>query len=82
MLVYDIIKERILMNAFLKSQVSYYPLIWMCCNRSLNNKINRLHERFVTIMYSNNLSIQQFLKRDRSVSVHHQNIRSLAIEMF
>ena len=41
--IYDIIKKRILMNAFLKLQFNYCPLIWMCCNRSLNNKINRLH---------------------------------------
>ena len=37
-------KRRTLMNTFFKSQFNYYPLIWMCCNRSLNNKIDRLHE--------------------------------------
>ena len=29
------------MNAFFKSQFDYCPFIWICCNRSLNNKINR-----------------------------------------
>ena len=38
-------KWRTLINAFFKSQFNYRSLIWMCCNRSLNNKINRLHER-------------------------------------
>ena len=38
-------KKRIIMNTFFKSQFNYCPLVWMCCNRSLNNKINRLHER-------------------------------------
>ena len=38
-------KKCILMNAFFKSQFNYCPLVWMCCNRSLNTKINRLHER-------------------------------------
>ena len=33
-------KWRTLMNAFLKSQFNYCLLIWMCCSRSLNNKIN------------------------------------------
>ena len=37
-------KRRTLMNAVFKSQFNYCPLIWMCCNRSLNNKIERLHE--------------------------------------
>ena len=36
-------KKRILMNTFFKSQFNYCPLVWMCCNRSLNTKINWLH---------------------------------------
>ena len=38
-------KKRILMNAFFNSQFNYCPLVWMCCNGSLNTKTNRLHER-------------------------------------
>ena len=38
-------KRRTLMNTFFKSQFNYCPLIWMYCNRSLNNKIDQLHER-------------------------------------
>ena len=38
-------KQRTLINTFFKSQFNYCPLIWMSCNRSLNNKIDRLHER-------------------------------------
>ena len=37
-------KRRTLMNALFKSQFNDCPLIWMCCNRSLNNKTDRLHE--------------------------------------
>ena len=46
-------KKRIPMNAFLKSQFNYCVLVWMCCNRSLNTKINRLHERCLRIFYNN-----------------------------
>ena len=44
-------KKRILINTFFKSQFNYCPLVWMCCNRSLNTKINRLHvfEQFIII---------------------------------
>ena len=38
-------KRRTLMNAFFKSQFNLCLPIWMCCNRSLNNKIDPLHER-------------------------------------
>ena len=49
-------KRRTLKNAFFKSQLNYYPLIWMCCNRSLNNKIDRLHEQSLRIVYSDKTS--------------------------
>ena len=53
-------KRRTLMNAFLKSQFNYCPLIWMCCDRSLNNKIDRLHERSYRIVYSDKHQISEF----------------------
>ena len=39
-------KKRV-MNAFFKSQFNYCPLVRMFCSRSLNTKINRLHERCI-----------------------------------
>ena len=38
-------KLRVIMKAFIMSQFSYSPLVWMCHSRTLNNKINKLHER-------------------------------------
>ena len=76
-------KRRALRNAFFKSQFNYCPLIWMCCNRSLNNKIDRLHERSLQIVYSDRTSdFSEVLEKDGSVSIHCQNIRQLATEMF
>ena len=76
-------KRRTLMNAFFKSQFNYSLLIWVCCNRSLNNKIDQLHERSLLIVYSDKTSdFSELLEKDGSVSIHHQNIRQLAIEMF
>ena len=45
-------KRRILMNTFFRSQFSYCPLVWMCHSRTLNNKINRLLERCLRIVYN------------------------------
>ena len=36
-------KRRILMNAFLKAQSKYCPVIWIFHTRYLINKVNRLH---------------------------------------
>ena len=55
----------------------------MCCNRSLSNKIDRLHERSLRIVNSDKASdFSELLEKDCSVSIHHQNIQQLAIEMF
>ena len=76
-------KLRILMKAFVTSQFSYCPLVWMFHSRSLNNKINRLHERALRLVYRDHKSsFQQLLHKDNSVTIHHQNIQRLAIEMF
>ena len=85
-----ICKRRTLMNAFFKPQFNCCPLIRLCCGRSLNNKIDRLHERSLRIVYSNKISDfielleingSVLLEIDGSVSIHYQNIRKLAIEM-
>ena len=55
----------------------------MCHHRSVNNKINRLHERCLRIVYRDSMSsFEDLLHKDRSVSVHVKNIKTLAIEMF
>ena len=39
------------MKAFVISQFNYCPLTWMFHNRTLNNKINKLHERALRLVY-------------------------------
>ena len=70
------------MNAFITSQFSYCPLIWMCHNRSLNTKINRIHERALRIVYNNNSSSHEdLLEKSSSVKIHHSNLQQLAVEI-
>ena len=52
-------------------------------SRTLNNKINMLHERCFRIIYSDNTSsFTDLLEKDNSVSVHHRNIQVLATELY
>ena len=54
-----------------------------CHSRTLNNKINRLHERALRIVYkNNNLNFQELLEKDGSLTIHHKNSQRLAIEMY
>ena len=71
------------MNAFFNCQFNYCPLTWMFHSRKLNNKINKLHERCLRIVYNDNRStFKQLLEKDNSVSIHSRNLQALAIEMF
>ena len=76
-------KRIIIMKAFIESQFGYCPLVWMFHSRSLNNKINRIHERALRITYDDESSnFQELLDKDDSVTVHHRNSRTLAIETY
>ena len=71
------------MNAVFNPQFNYWPLIWMCHSRENNNKINRLNERCLRIIYNDKRStFNALLEKDRSVSIHEGNIKILATEMF
>ena len=76
-------KRKLLLNAFFKSQFSYRSLSWMFHCPTLNNKINRLQERCLCIMYNDNISsFTELLERDNSVPVHDRNIQVLATELY
>ena len=78
----DLNKRRSLMKAFITSQFSYCPLIWMFHSRNLNNKINRIHERALRLVYQNNLSFTELLDLDNSVTVHQKNLQVLVTEIY
>ena len=71
------------MNAFISSQFSYCPLIWVCHSRSLNARINKIHERALRIGYNdNNSSFEDLLVTPGSIRIHHRNLQILATEIY
>ena len=71
------------MKAFITSQFSYCPLIWMTHSRTLTNRINNIHKRALRLTYEDNKSsLKQLLEKDHSVRVHHKNVEVLVTEIF
>ena len=76
-------KKKLIFSSIIKSQFSYFPLVWMFCLRTLKNMINKLHERSLRIIlndYSSNFNM--LLENNNDISNHHRNIQALLIEVF
>ena len=51
--------------------------------RSLNNRINNIHEGALRLVYNDSYSsFNDLLDKDKSVSIHMRNIQAVAIELF
>ena len=75
--------RRIIMKTFIRSQFGYCPLVWMFCSRRLNNRINRIHERSLRVVYNDyNSTFTELLDRDGSYTIPERNIQTLAIETY
>ena len=70
----DINKRRMPMKAFVFSQFSYCPLIWMFHSRKMGHRIYSIHKRALKLVYqdSHDLTFQELLAIDKSVSVHQK----------
>ena len=52
-------------------------------SRTLNNKINILHEKELRIEYSDfKANLGELLQEDASFDTHHRNVQTLATEIF
>ena len=76
-------KRRLLMKSFIISKFSYCPLICMTHSGGFNNKINHIQERALRIVYKDfSTPFKGLLAKDKSVTIHNQNLQQLAIEIF
>ena len=50
----------------------------------MNHRINKIHEKTLRLVYKDekNLSLDDLLKKDKSVSIHQRNLQILATEIY
>ena len=76
-------KLKLILKSFMESQFGYCPLVWMLHSRKLNNRINRLHESRLCVVYKDQkLTFDELLRKGNSFTIHHRNLQKLAIEMY
>ena len=79
----NINQRKRIMRAFISSQFGYCPLVWFFCSRKINNRINRIQERALRIVYKDYVStFAQLLEKDSSVSIHIRHLQVLETEIF
>ena len=75
-------KLQTVMNAFILSQFSYCPVIWMFHDRNVKNKINKIHERALRIAFKDTSSnFEELLIKAASVTIHQKNLQLLTTEI-
>ena len=77
----DQAKKETLMNAFIKSQFNYCPLVWMFHDRGSNSKINRTQERALKLVCRDS-GRKLELERGKTLSNHQRNLQLIMIEVY
>ena len=76
-------KTRIVAHAFIDSQFSYTPLIWMLAGKTLIKKICKVHHRPLTwgVYNEYNKSYEELLQFNNNVSIHQKHLQYLPLEV-
>lgn len=78
----DLLKRRTLMNAFFRYEYNCCPVIWMSHRRLLNDRINKMYEGYLRIIYSYKKSyFEELLNKDNFASIRHKKIETLGVQV-
>ena len=65
------------------SAFKYCPLIWMFCNKTSNNQINKINKRTLRLASEmEDANFEDLLLKNNSWNVHENNIHTLLIEIY
>ena len=71
----DCNQRKLLLNAFIISQFSYAPVVWMFHSRKQNHQTNRINKRELRVVYKDhNSTFDKLLEKDNSCKIHDRNL--------
>ena len=72
-------KRKTITKAFITSQFSYCPLVWMLHSKRLVKQIHALHEGALRVTHGDKTSSSnKLLEKNNSASIHYKNLQALA----
>ena len=70
-------------KSFINANFSYCPMVWMFCGKTNLNKLEKLQERALAVVYGDNsLDYDDMLQRSGQLRIRINLVRLVAIEMF
>ena len=76
-------KAKVLANAFINSQFTYVPLIWVNAGKSSIAKICKIRFQTLQVVYNNyDKSYHDLLNFSIDVCIHQKYLRFLAVEVY
>ena len=77
------LQTKYLSEAYIMSASKYCPLVWMFCNKTSNNQINKIYKRTLRLVYEmEDVHLEDLLLKDNLWNVHENNIYMLLIEIY
>ena len=80
----NISQRKLIANAFIMCQFSYCPIIWIFHSQTMEHRINRIHERTLTLIYPNQhqITFKELLEKNKTISIHQRNLQTLATKTY
>ena len=76
-------QRKLFLNAFVTSQFSYGPVVWMFHNQKLNNYVNYIHERALRTEDQDHTEMfDELLPKDDFCRINDRNLQKLLTEIF
>ena len=72
-----------LTNAFINSQFNYAPLIWTFANKTAMNKILKIHDRTLQVVYCEYCkSYEKLLQINKDISIYQNYLHTLSLKIY
>ena len=74
--LHGVCEKRLLVNAFFFARCNYCQLVSMYFYRINNNKVNRLHEKCLCLIYWQKLFFEDLLEKGGPACIDQKNLRA------